>query len=428
VILKKLIKNYLPFLILSFLTIYFSFNYLEKRYYGVIFSDSEGYYMYLPAIFIYDGFENVPVQTKQQYEAYPGTEKIFTKYTYGVALLQLPFFLTAHILAPKFNYPQDGFSIPYRIGIMMAAAFYLLFGLLLLFRILRRTYSYLTSTAVVLMLFAGTNLYYYTIGAPGSAHVFTFFLISLFIYYTPVFLNSNKWKHLFLYTLLFVFITLSRPTNILIILYPLMYNITSWTSLRDRMKKYIFNAKNLLVIIAAIFIVLLPQSIYWFYISGKWLMYSYTGEGFIYWKDPKIGKVLFGVWNGWFIYTPLALFFVFGLLLMWRKNVQNARPILIILVIATFLFASWWTWWFGGCFGHRCYVDFYGFMIFPLAFIFDNIIRKKNLVLKYGTLLIMAFFVYLNLYFTYAYEAPWDGLKWTWEDYRELYINMLSNS
>ncbi len=59
---------------------------------NIIFSDQEGYYMYLPALFIYGGFDQYPIRTKEQFGYYQNTKKVFTKYTCGVALMEMPFF------------------------------------------------------------------------------------------------------------------------------------------------------------------------------------------------------------------------------------------------------------------------------------------------------------------------------------------------
>ena len=63
----------------------------HKKY---IWADAEGYYMYLPAVVMYGGdFSKIPVRTKVHFEPYPGTDKIFTKYNYGIAVLEAPFFI-----------------------------------------------------------------------------------------------------------------------------------------------------------------------------------------------------------------------------------------------------------------------------------------------------------------------------------------------
>ena len=51
----------------------------------------------LQAIFIHGTFEDIPVITKYEYRPYPGTKKIATRFTYGVALMELPFFGIAQL-------------------------------------------------------------------------------------------------------------------------------------------------------------------------------------------------------------------------------------------------------------------------------------------------------------------------------------------
>ena len=84
------VKIYLSVFFFLFSVIYIVLD--KSSFKSYIFSDAEGYYMYLPAVFIYGGFEDIPVRTTGQFFRYEATNKYFTKYTCGVALMQLPFF------------------------------------------------------------------------------------------------------------------------------------------------------------------------------------------------------------------------------------------------------------------------------------------------------------------------------------------------
>ena len=53
-------------------------------------------------------------------------------YTCGVAMLQTPFFLAAHVLAKPLGYKTDGYSLPYRMGLAISGCFYGLLGLFFL--------------------------------------------------------------------------------------------------------------------------------------------------------------------------------------------------------------------------------------------------------------------------------------------------------
>lgn len=59
----------------------------------VIWSDGEGYYVYLPSVFIFHDFVKDAVRDTGYIKAFQDTGKIFSKYTCGVAILEMPFFL-----------------------------------------------------------------------------------------------------------------------------------------------------------------------------------------------------------------------------------------------------------------------------------------------------------------------------------------------
>ena len=130
----------LLFLLLIPSAIFLSFN--ANRYPDkLIWSDMEGYYVYLPATFIYGGFDKVQVRDKDYLKVLPGTNKIYTKYTCGAAILEAPFFLAAHALSGPLGFPSDGHSAIYSYGLMMAGVFYMLAGLLLLTVVRYPSYS-----------------------------------------------------------------------------------------------------------------------------------------------------------------------------------------------------------------------------------------------------------------------------------------------
>ena len=393
-----------------------SYNYNKDRLGAIIYSDMEGYYVYLPGSIIYPGFKNIPVRTKEHFTVDSSTGKLFTKYTYGVALLESPFFFIAHVkqlLSDKSE--ATGYSHTYDKSIMAAGIFYSLAGLFLLFYALRRNFSLLISVAALLAVFLGSNLYYYTICQPGMSHVYSFCLFAFIIYLTPSFLKSSDFKKWLVYGFVFGLIILIRPTNSILLLYPLLYGCYSVASFGSRISFFLNNPKNILIAALAAGMVFLPQLIYWKYISGNFLLYSYHQESFENWKNPKILKVLFDVQNGWLLYSPVMLLAILGLFINLKKRAAGALPAIIILSIATYLFASWWLWWFGGAFGHRCYVEFYPILSFGLAGFLVWSTRNKYAT-PFMALVIFAC-VFYNLKLTYIYGGGWEGPSWTWQNF-----------
>lgn len=397
-------------------TVAFAFNFRKRSLEAVIWSDTEGYYMYLPAVFIYDGFEDIPVRTNtMQFSPWPGTNKIFDKYTCGVAFMELPFFLAAHAVATASEaYPPDGHSPPYVIGMLLAGMFYGFLGLFLLRSNLRRFYSGLTPDIVAISLLLGTNLLHYTVREPGMSHIYSFALFNLFIWLTDRYYQVNgSWGLALGLAFTLGWIVLIRPTNLLLALFFFLYTIDGKLDLKERFRFLLQRFGQLLLFPLLGLLWYLPQFIYWKYATGSYIVYSYGEEGFIYWNDPKLLEVLFSIKNGWLLFSPLMGIALLGLMAGAVKNVRNSRLILLIWVLIWYIFSSWASWWFGGAFGHRAFVEFYALLAFPLALVVHWILSLRQWWWKTLFFAVWLLLIYYNLGLDEHYFGPhyeW----WSW--------------
>lgn len=405
----------------SFLFIFLTFTFLSFKInqypQKLIWSDMEGYYMYLPSAFIYNSFTSNAIKDKNYLLPYPGTNKIFSKYTCGVAIMEFPFFITAHFLSKPLGYSPDGHSDIYPYSLMIAAIFYLTMSLFLLWKTLKKYYSNHITVFTLFALTAGTNLFYYSFFQPSMSHVYSFFLFSSIVSLSEkIFANqlaiSVNLKYWLLLGIVCGLAVLIRPTNAVILIYP-FYKFIKHPSTISFFKQLLHYRIQLLW---ATIVFLLPftlQIFYWKYITGNWIVWSYGEEGFAYWKEPKLIRVLFDAWNGWLLYTPLAILPIIYLLKERKKNTHQERGTIYILIISTYLFASWWAWWFGGAFGHRSYVEYYTLLAMPLAgFIKWASSSLFSRIISYSILLV---FIYYNLGLTFLYTPPWDGTNWTYQ-------------
>jgi hypothetical protein len=142
---------------------------------------------------------------------------------------------------------------------------------------------------------------------------------------------------------------------------------------------------------------IIPQLIYWKTMTSKWIFYSYGNEHFIYWKQPKILSVLFDTENGLLLYSPILLLTFAGLLLAWKEKRTNSAGVALIFPIITYLFASWWAWTFGAAFGHRCYIDYYPVMAFPMAVAIEKIIESRKTYVIIPAFCMAAFFCFYSV-------------------------------
>src|SRR6185312_13297898 len=116
--------------------------------------DQSGYYLYLPAVFIYHdlgGLRFYPEINKQYnlsgdantYGMFdqPGGKRNI-KYSIGTSLFELPFFLTAHAYCLLTHaYPADGYSYPYQFGGIFCNIFWVVCGLFFMRSFLSRHFS-----------------------------------------------------------------------------------------------------------------------------------------------------------------------------------------------------------------------------------------------------------------------------------------------
>jgi len=378
-----------------------------------IWSDAEGYYMYLPALLIHGGFDQVPVNTPQ-FQRIKKTGKYYTKYTGGVALMQLPFFVAAMGYAQIMGYSVDGYDLPFGWFMLISALCYVLSGLYVLFRSLSREYSFGVSVVAILVLYFGTNLMFYSDQACGMAHAYGFFLWAVVVRLTPQLYTRPAFKIYLLMALSLSLLIFIRPSNLLAVFYIIAYDLRS---LRTRAEFLLKHWKKWVLLPLPLLLLFIAQIILWHDMLGEWVYYSYHQEpGFIYWAASKMTNVLFHVHNGLFVYAPILGVAIIGLL--WGALLHSKGYLLafVILGMATYIFGSWWAWWFGGAYGHRSYVDLLPLFAPGLALVFNQIISKKSLRLNVVATTLVLLCTLYSVGMTLSYTGHWDG-DWAWPDF-----------
>jgi hypothetical protein len=371
-------------------------------------SDPWGYYQFLPALLGTHEWAHLPW-------AY-GLENgnALSLFSMGVAVLMLPFFLLGALAAKVLGFPVDGYSLPFVFAQFGAAATYTALGSTLLFHALRKRFPVWASLATPIALYGATNLFFYSTHEPGMSHVYAFFLFAWLFYLTVRMLEQPRADRLVGLFVCAALIVLVRQPNAVALLFPLLYGDPFREALRKRSSWLRqFPGATVTGVLLAV-VVVTPQLIYWRYITGEVLVFTYgkKGEGFN-WTEPHLWDVLFSHQNGWFIYTPVMLFVMVLLLVQALRNVRDMRLVLAIWAVSWYVYSSWWSWWLGGSFGHRGFIEHYAFMAIPLAWLFERVAARGALMrdLGMGMLLMFAF---LNLRLSFLYFWPWEGPEWNW--------------
>jgi hypothetical protein len=368
--------------------------------------DALGYYMYLPGSFIYHDLKELKWYpaidstyhlTGSFYQAghYKNGNYVF-KYLSGTAITYSPFFFIAHLLAPCLGYAADGFSLPYQLAICIASLLYTFLALLVLRKVLLTFFSD-TVTAITLLLVAlATNLPQYAAVDCGMTHSYLFALYSFQLWVTMQWYRQPEMKWAFAGGLLIGLAAITRPTDAVMLLIPLLWNEPNKAAAKLKWQ-FVWNHKwHISMAGLGIFIGILPQLIYWKYITGNWV-YDVGSKWFF--LNP-FWRVLIGWTNGWLIYTPIVVFFIVGLFIM--KDKPFKKSVIVFFVINTWIIISWSDWRYGGTYSCRALVQSYPVLALPFASAVAGCISNRW---RYFFTILWVYLLVVNLFQIYQYDT-----------------------
>lgn len=378
----------------SILLSFFYVRPLDSPWQRFIAGDGLGYYAYLPAKFIYHDqlyeykwFNSVYEKEYLNFGNASADEnflvvykgKKVNKYYPGLSFLWLPFFGLAHICALVFQFPANGFSLPYQWSIGLASLFYLFLGLFYLRKLLflfsgKAWIAFL----VPVVFFYGSYLFEYAIHSNSLSHVYSFSLLVVFSYYAFRFLNEeeNRWYHLLFCVFLFFLLVSIRPLNgIVLVLLPALairkFNFTVTSKAQPVIPQVTLILLILWVLVRQLYLLKLS--------TGEFFPNTYEGESFRF-LQARFWDSGFGFQNGMFLYAPLLLFSFAGVCYYpgsWKRWVL---PLFYFFVF--YLYASWWFW----PITSRALVDY---TVIPALLLsaFLNRIQNKKLIVIFVALL-----------------------------------------
>ncbi|MBE0637507.1 MAG: hypothetical protein IH598_03205 [Bacteroidales bacterium] len=399
----------------------------------VIISDGKAYYAFITTAFIY---HDLSYSFVEDYEAkyYPDHPSIFKEFRYkykgetvnkgfpGLAFLLLPFFLIAHLLAIIFGLPADGYSLIYQYMMGFAALFYFWLGLRFIRKLLHAFDFDETVAAVILVLVAfATNIIYYTLKEGMMTHVYNFFLLAVFFSYLKNYLDTFRSRSIVLAALTYGLIVSTRPTNGLVILL-VPFIAGSFAQLKVLFQKIFTNPKELVSVTLAVSVFPLITMAIWYLHSGYLVVWSYGEEGFNFF-EPNFFNILFSFNRGWFIYTPLALLSLTGLVWLYRNQRFRFYWFTAFLVIFIYVASSWWVWTYTSNFGQRTFIDTYPIIALLLGY--SWLLVKKNKLLQKAVIGLSVFLIALNslqFYQHYTYVFPPSAL--TFDIYKDVFFRL----
>ncbi|MBK7181541.1 MAG: hypothetical protein IPH89_00700 [Bacteroidetes bacterium] len=421
--------------LIALIIIYFHFT-LPKYDYpdqtNEIAWDILSYYLYLPASFLHGDIGiNDQAYIQAIFNKYHFSPFFYQAaqapngnwvmiYTSGMAILYMPFFLLGHLWAKIGGYPTDGFSYPYQFCVSSGMMIYILAGIFLLRKILLHFYTEKITTIVLVIIVLGTNYFReatdYNMGPHGI----------LFMFYGILVLNTIRWhqnqatKYVIWMGISIGFLILIRPTEAICIFIPLLWGVYNRNSIKEKISLLILNKKHIILLTLTIFLVGLPQLIYWKYQTGSFLYNSYWNQNSFDITESHFLKVFFSFRKGWWLYTPLITLAFVGFLFMKNETLKKVRvPISIFIALNIFILTHVPVWHNAGSFGQRFMVQSYVILSLPMGAFFSVFSFKKS-YLKVAIGLIASMLLFLNLFQTWQFVRwiiPADGMTWEYYKY-----------
>lgn len=373
-------------------------------------ADGIGYYEYLPSLFIHQDMNRHSISFDAENKQYKRIKELgmyvdyedkkINKYPCGTALLQLPFFTYTYLTTDLDNNLTDGYQKPFQKMVFLSCIFYLFLGLIFL-RNLLTLFEIKEGiiTFIQLLIVLGTGVTHYANMDASFSHIYSFFAVNAFLYFTKSYFKHHNFKHFLWACAFFGLIMLLRQINILVLCF-VPFIVGSFEILKEGFIRLFQNWKTLLIGISITGALFFIQSILWYLQVGKFFVYSYQGEGFNF-LSPQAYKQLFSYEKGLFVYTPVLMFTMIGpLWLFVKKQYYLSITWLFFFFVLVYILSSWSCWNYGCSFGLRAYVDFYTVFFIPFALMLNTHWNAWRIVVS--LLCILA--IPVNVIQTYQYK------------------------
>lgn len=395
---------------------------------GLTVWDNFGYYLYMPAYFIYHdlSYMHFLPEVLKTYRPSPDIYQVYKMwdgkyldvYPVGMAILYSPFFFLGHIWATLTQQPLDGFSRPYQAAILIGNFFYCIIALLLLRKVLKKYFSDKVVALTLLIVCLGTNASLYLTNTFLS-HGQGFFLGVIVLYATIQWHEKHKWYWAFLIGLGVGLAACTRVPEILIGIIPLLWNVKDAEDFRAKLRMFASRWTQVLFMIVAFFIAILPQLIYTHHVTGKYFYDTYFYPGQVFdWTSPHFYNCLFSFRDGLMIYTPIMILFFTGFYFLFKNFRMIFWSCLIYMLLIFYVYFSWHIWWYGGSYSQRELVPSFAVLTIPLASFLSHRFSPR---LKAFFSVFIVFCILLNIYDSYmVVKGHFDLGNTTPQEYKNI--------
>lgn len=354
-----------------------------------VYSDGRYYYAYTRSIVI-DHDINLSNEFKKLSISQGKNESGFTinPYPPGTSFLWIPLFWMADGLVTITNtfigsgLGLNGYGLIYQASSALTNIILGLFGLYLIFLLVKKYFLKEIAFLTALTLFSATNLFFYLAIEPVNSHAASFFVASLFTYLMLSYKDKGTKKNLLLGIISGFLGTIRTPDGLI--------GLTAAASTLQ--SKYKSKITKFAILVIGFIIGFLPQLLLWKFFYNKYFNIYLSSAKWGYGFDllhPHIGFLLFDPEKGFFVITPIMFFAFIGLFLFKKKDKSLFIYALSYFLLQVYLISSWADYSQGGSFSIRMLISTYPFLAFGLASIIER--SKKIFKLKETSFLLLLF-------------------------------------
>lgn len=390
--------------------------------------DDASYYLWLKRLIVNgdlnfdEGFKESPLLDQDGKDVMLGYNKtpkglVPNKFTIGWAVLSVPPFLATHLLGMAGLWPADGYGPAYQLAVLFWHLGLAATSLFLAHSVITRWISPHFAWIAVLGVWLSSPLLYYQTARISMAHNSVFFLCVVAVWMafkvSDRIAESRKVDRAtlaltFLIGVVSGLLIIVRPPAIVYLALPFL---TMIQALRHRELSSVTRFAMVALAMVGVTCGILPQAIAWKHLYGKWIVYSYEGEGFN-WLEPDFFTSLMSSHHGLFNWHPLLLPCLITLL--W-VTIRKRFPVswLISAVAIMWINAAWHLPAFGSAFGGRAFDFLVFFAMIGCGFLLQFCKDRKYL---YPTLSILIITAFSNVCFLALYISPYipreDPVPW----------------
>jgi hypothetical protein len=277
------------------------------------------------------------------------------QWSVGPSLLWLPSFLQAHAIVRVLRelgseVPADGYSLPYRLACALATAGYAFLGLFLAYRSAARFTGQAPALLAAAALWLASPLPVYVYFLPFYSHALASFAVAVFLWYWLTRRPLGRPRQWMVWGLLGGLVWQMEPLAGLV----LVAAAVEWLA-TARAAGLSRSVSTAAAFVAAALLGAAPQLVIKSILHGSALRTGTLNRYF--WDAPRLVDVGFATEHGLFLWTPVLLLSVAGLVVLCRREPVVGAGLLAAFGCTYYVVACYEAWHGISSFGNRFFVS-----------------------------------------------------------------------